>query len=74
VKRQRTPPSTERAIPPAPPVDPERLAELARAQRAATCEKEIQDILKRHNCGIRTVQIYINGALAEQRVEVVAIT
>lgn len=63
-----------RTIPPAPPVDPERLAELARAERAARCEKEMQEVLKRHKCALRVVQLYVNATLAEQRIEVVALT
>jgi hypothetical protein len=64
---------SKRKVPPAPAVDMERAAAIARARRAQECEAEVKAILARHRCAIQVLQTWTNGQPGPLTIQIVAL-
>ena len=51
-------------------LDIQRLVEEDKQRRSSLCEKEINDILKKYNCSLSTLQVFINGRPGDIQVRV----
>jgi hypothetical protein len=53
-----------------PSVDVKKLVEEDKKNRAQACEKEINEVLKKYNCSLATLQLHVNGQPQEVQIRV----